>query len=185
MFRLQKVQREQFFRGGTGQLFVLLGGELLHPVSRLAGNGHAHTAGGDHLPHFFQQHSCAVQIYLQDGLDGLLTGRNAGGVDQHGDLTPLLGFGDHASDRLPRGQIQLHGQGVKACRLQNIGHLLRMFGILVTHKDLSAVSHPPGNGHADLACARQQHYLFHIWFLSVLFESGSYRTHGLLLTALL
>ena len=160
MFRLEQGKGEQLFRRGAGQLTVLLRGQLGHPVPGLAGDGHAYAAGGDDLAYLFQQHGGAVEIDLQNGLDGCLAGGDACGVHQCGDRPIALGFFQPGQDGGAGGEVHLRRFRIKARLIQQVGGLLGVGQDFITDQNFLAGPHPAGDGQADLTGAGQKQHVF-------------------------
>ena len=150
VLRPKDLQARQLLRRRSSQQLILLGRQSGHPPPGLAGDGHAHAAGSDHLPDLLQQHGGPVQIHRQNRLHRSLTGRNARGVHHHGDVAVLLSLGDQSLDGLPAGQIHLHGDHIVARLIHDLRHGLGVFQPLVAHDDLHPIAHPPGDSHTDL-----------------------------------
>ena len=74
ILRLQEIQFQQFFRGGSCQQPILHRRQGGHAPAGLAGNGHTHAVGRDNLAHFLQQNRRAVEIDLQNRFNGRMNG---------------------------------------------------------------------------------------------------------------
>ena len=153
ILRLKDFQIQQFFCWGTGQQLIFFRCKGRHPMSGLAGNGHSHTPFFDHLSHFFQKHSCTVQIHLQNGFHRSLAGRDSGSIYQHGNFSIFLSLCYKFFNGLSGRKVHFHSLCVKSCLLHDLCSSLGVLYLLVPDKDFHSMAHSPCNSHTDLTCS--------------------------------
>ena len=84
-------EMEKFFYGRCSEKPIFFFSERRHSVSGLTGNGDSDAVWLNDLADFFNQHSCAVKVDLENGFDGCLTRRYAGGINKSSNRSEFFG----------------------------------------------------------------------------------------------
>ena len=94
--------------------------------------------------------SCgAIQVDREDGFGWRLTGRDAGGVDEPGDVAVRRRGLDERVNRVARGHVDGGGADVEAGVAHHLGRPIRVLLVQVRQHDVLTGANAPGYGLAD------------------------------------
>ena len=99
----------------------MLGGQRPQAVPGHRRDDDAGTAAGDDIPELLKQHRGTVQIDGEDGRRRRLRRRNAGGVDDAGDVSERRGSPHELVNRLARGDIDDRGADLESGIAHHLG----------------------------------------------------------------
>ena len=172
---LQHRQREQLLGRCGRQRGVLLGGEGAEPVPGLGGDDDAGAAGGDDVAELLEDHRGAVQVDVEDRRRRRLARRDAGGVDEAGDVAEGGGGLDEGLDRRAGGDVDGRGADREPGVTEDLRGGVGVRLVEVGEHDVLAGADPPGDGLADRAGADDDDDVAHDVLLAVLLVSRGTR----------
>ena len=98
----------------------------------------------------FLEHECgSVQVDSEDRRRRGLAGRDAGSVDDPGDVAKRRGGLDERVNRFARGHIHGRGAHLEASVAQHLGRRVGVLLVQVRQQDVLAGADPPGDGLTD------------------------------------
>lgn len=120
------------------------------------------TAPCHDLAELLQRHSGAVQIYVQDRLDGRLRGRNPRRLNQRLDRAERLGLGSHGLNVRALRVVGLHRRDLKSRAFQNLGGVISRVLRVIGHQNMVSAADAAGDGLANAAGTDDNCYVGHI-----------------------
>ena len=129
-------------------------------MSRLTGDGHAATSLGDDLAHLFQQDGSAIQIDIQDGFDGGLTGRDSCRVHQIFDGSIFPRLVNDRKDGFARREVGRHRHRVESRLIKQVGRCPRVLQAFVADNHFFAGGYSPYDGESDLSGSHPDNGIF-------------------------